>query len=164
MTYSDVARRLNTNVRRSRAHPVSESFKVRIFPLRDFVHAVQEFYARTNTHRPWNAQPQASWPPSVHEIIYIYGFRFGCILISFLKDAKYADVNTKLSVSPMLRLILTKLGMDVTQRMSPPHHHHCNLRHIWQIFNTVWYERYIYSDHSKITLPTSVTTILQTHQ
>ena len=25
-----------------------------------------------------------------------------------------------LSVCPMLRLILTKLGMDVTQRMSPP--------------------------------------------
>jgi len=68
MTYSDVARRLNANVRGCRAHPMSGAFNVCIFPLRGFVHAVQEFYARTNTRRAWNAQPQASWPPSVHEI------------------------------------------------------------------------------------------------
>jgi hypothetical protein len=127
MTYSDVARPLNVNVRGSRAHPMSEAFKVCIFSLRGFVHAVREFYARTNTHRAWNSQPQASWPPSVHEIIYVYRSRFGCILISFLKDAKYAHESNKLSVCPMLRLILTKLGMDVTQRMSP---HHCILRHM----------------------------------
>jgi hypothetical protein len=51
MTYSDAARRLNANVRGCRAHPMSEAFKVCIFPLRGFVHAVQEFYARTITHR-----------------------------------------------------------------------------------------------------------------
>jgi len=134
---------------------MSEAFKVCIFSLRGFVHAVREFYARTNTHRAWNSQPQASWPPSVHEIIYVYRSRFGCILISFLKDANYAHESNKLSVCPMLRLIFTKLGMDVTQRMSPPTTASFDT---CQIFNTIWYERYTYNDHSKIALPTSAIT------
>jgi hypothetical protein len=130
-------------------------YKALFMQYRNFTHA------QIHTGREMHSHRRAG-PPSVHEIIYIYGFRFGCIMISFLKDAKYAHENTMLSVCPMLRLILTKLGMDVTQRMCPLHH--CNLRHICQIFNTIWYERYTYSDQSKIALPTSVTTTHETHQ
>ena len=56
MTYSDVARRLNANVRGCRAHPMSGAFKVCIFPLRCSVSAVQEFYAQLDTGREMHSQ------------------------------------------------------------------------------------------------------------
>jgi len=80
-----------------------------------------------------NCLSQASWPPSVHEVIYVYGFRFGYILISFLKDAKYAHESTKLSV---MRVCVSHLetnfnktwyGRHATYVPPPPQ---CNLRHI----------------------------------
>lgn len=67
--YSDGARQLTPRVWGSRAHPVSQAVQVWTFSLRGFIHAIQESYARTNTHWAWNARsPLCHWRPGHHQV------------------------------------------------------------------------------------------------